>query len=106
MKTFRVEPTDKALLDAAETYFWTSEHSEDAALRWYDGLFQALHSLEKNPFRCPYAPESFFFKEEIRQLSYGRYRILFTVAGETVFVLRIRHGARDYLKPAGEKEND
>lgn len=105
MTTYRVEPTDKALVDAGEAYFWINEGSAEAALRWYEGLMKAFRSLEKNPLRCPLAPESAFFEEEIRQLGYGKYRILFIVEGETVFVLRVRHGAREYLKPE-EDESD
>jgi plasmid stabilization system protein ParE len=59
--------------------------------------------LEKNPLRCSLAAESVFFEEEIRQLIYGKYRILFTVEGKTVFVLRVRHSAREYLKPEEDK---
>ena len=103
MITYRVEPTDKALVDAGEAYFWINEQSEGAALRWYEGLMKAFRSLEKNPLRCPLAPESIFFEEEIRQLVYGKYRVLFTVERETVYVLRVRHGAREYLTP-GEDE--
>jgi plasmid stabilization system protein ParE len=106
MRTFRVEPTDKALVDAGEAYFWINEHLEHAALRWYEGLMKAFRSLEKNPLRCPIAPESLFFEEEIRQLIYGKYRILFTIKGEKVFVLRVRHGAQEYLKPEEEDENE
>ena len=100
MTTYRVEPTDKALVDAGEAYFWINENLEGtAAMRWYEGLMKAFRSLEKTPLRCPLAPESAFFEEEIRQLIYGKYRILFTVEGETVFVLRVRHSAQEYLKP-------
>lgn len=104
-KAYRVEPTDKALLDAGGAYFWISERSEKAGLRWYEGLLKAFRSLEQNPLRCPLAPESAFFEQEIRQLIYGRYRILFTVEGGTVLVLRVRHGVREYLKPE-EKDGD
>ena len=58
MTTYRVEPTDKALVDAGEAYFWVNEQSEGAALRWYEGLMNALRSLEKNPLRCPVAPHA------------------------------------------------
>jgi plasmid stabilization system protein ParE len=91
MTVYCVEPTDKALVDAGEAYFWLHEQSEGAALRWYEGLIKAFRSLAKNPLRCPLAAESAFFEEEIRQLIYGKYRILFVVEGETVFVLRVRH---------------
>jgi plasmid stabilization system protein ParE len=106
MTNYRVEPTDKALVDAGEAYFWISEHSEGTALRWYEGLMKAFRSLEKNPLRCPLAPESVFFEEEIRHLVYGKYRILFTVKGETVYVLRVRHGAMEYLKPEDEENGE
>ena len=106
MKTYRVEPTDKALVDAGEAYFWINDVSEATALRWYEGLMKAFRSLEQNPLRCPLAPESAFFEEEIRQLNYGKYRILFTVEGETVFVLRVRHSAREYLKPEEDESDD
>ncbi len=104
MTTYRVEPTDKALVDAGEAYFWINEQSEEAALRWYEGLMKAFRSLEKNPLRCPLAPENVFFEEEIRRLIYGKYRILFTIEAETVFVLRVRHRAQEYLK--SEEDED
>ena len=104
MITYRVEPTDKALADAGEAYFWINDQSAAAALRWYEGLMKAFRSLEKKPLRCPLAPESAFFEEEIRQLIYGKYRILFTVAGETVFVLRVRHSAQEHLKPEEDED--
>ncbi|MGH9898194.1 MAG: type II toxin-antitoxin system RelE/ParE family toxin [Pyrinomonadaceae bacterium] len=103
MILYRVEPTDNALVDAGEVYFLISEESPEAAYRWYEGIMKAFRSLEKNPFRCSLAAESPFFKEKIRRLNYGRYRILFTGEGETVFILRIRHGAREYLKPESEE---
>lgn len=106
MKIYRVEPTDKALVDAGEAYFWINEQSAGAGLRWYEGLLKAFRSLERNPLRCPPAPESVFFKEEMRQLIYGKYRILFTVAGETVFVLSVRHSAREYLKPEEDEDRE
>lgn len=106
MTVYRVEPTDKALVDAGEAYFWINEQSEGAALRWYEGLMKAFRSLERNPLRCPVAPESVFFNEEIRQLVYGKYRILFTVEGETVYVLRVRHSAQDYLRSEDEETEE
>jgi plasmid stabilization system protein ParE len=49
------------------------------------------------------APESDAFEMEIRQHFYGkrqhRYRILFTIEGKTVYVLRVLHGARRALNP-------
>ena len=41
---------------------------------------------------------------EIRQLVHGAYRILFTIAKDTVYVLHIRHGARQPLGKVSTEE--
>lgn len=62
------------------------------------------HSVaEHNPERCGLAPENEWFPGELRQLLYGKrrgvYRILFEVRDTTVYILRVRHGARKLLEP-------
>jgi hypothetical protein len=37
------------------------------------------------------------FVADMRQMLYGKYRVLFTVRGETVFIITVRHGARLFL---------
>ncbi len=99
MTAYKVEPTRKALEDADEAFLWIYQEAPDASLRWYEGLLKAFKSLAKNPLRCGLAQESILFESEIRQLLYGRYRILFTIKQKTVFVIRVRHGARKHLTP-------
>jgi plasmid stabilization system protein ParE len=59
---------------------------------------EAVASLSEYPYRCPLAPETQEFSVQVRQLLYGRkrhaYRILFTVEGDSVIVLHVRHGRR------------
>lgn len=61
----------------------------------------ALNSLTQSPERCGLAPENDAVEPEIRQLLYGRrsgvYRALFTITGQDVRVLHIRHAAREAL---------
>lgn len=103
MKFYKVESTKRALADADEAFMWIfNEGVPEAALLWYDGLIEALRSLERSPLRCGSARENSFFEDDIRQLIYGRYRILFTVKGNTVYVLRVRHAARKTLNPDDE----
>ena len=71
-----------------------------APLRGAAGLLQAAQALEQFPHRCPLAPES-GAALEIRQLLYGRYRVLFTIARDTVYILHIRHSARQPLTAGG-----
>ena len=104
--TYQVVVTDQGDAEAEDAYLWILERSPDGAARWWNGLEAAILSLEQMPTRCPLAPENEEFEEEIRELLYGkrqhRYRILFTVREQTVVVLHIRHGAREYLKGEGK----
>jgi plasmid stabilization system protein ParE len=78
-----------------------AQHAGNAGLRWFEKLGEAIASLSSLPGRCKLAPENASVPFEMRQLLYGRnphlYRILFTIEGETVYVLRIRHGRRKRL---------
>jgi plasmid stabilization system protein ParE len=94
--------------DIAESRLWIAEHDVEAASRWFDGIYDTIGSLEFFPERCPLAPESEFFNQEIREIFHGRrqykYRILFTVAENRVHVLHVRHGARLALGETSPEE--
>jgi len=98
-----VRITARALLEIDEALGWLAERSRPAAARWHEGLMDAIQSLEDKPERCGLAPESEWYPGNLRQLLYGKrrgvYRILFEVRGNTVYVLRIRHGAQALLEP-------
>ena len=96
---FSVEVSDQAVQDADEILGWLlSEHAGDTGIRWFVGLSEAIQSLSDFPERCPLAAESIRFPFEVRQLLYGNrphvYRILFTIDGDVVNILHIRHGRR------------
>jgi plasmid stabilization system protein ParE len=101
--TFRVETTAEADREADAILEWLiSEHAGDTGVRWFRALEDAIESLAEFPERCSLAPESPHFPFEVRHLLYGRpphiYRILFTMLGDTVYVLHIRHGRRQPVK--------
>jgi plasmid stabilization system protein ParE len=101
--TFRVETTAAAERDADAILDWLlSQGAGGAGIRWFLALQDAIASLAEFPERCPLAPESAVFPFEVHHLLYGHpphvYRILFTIEGNTVYVLHIRHGRRQPLK--------
>jgi len=85
-------------------YKWLLERAPFRGPQWCEGLEEAIRSLSTNPHRCPLAPESREFSQDIRQLLYGKkhgtYRILFCIDedGRNVDVLHIRHAARRNLR--------
>jgi len=99
---FRVETTAEAEREGEAILEWLlSQHAGEAGIRWFLALEDAIASLANFPERCPLASENARFPFEIRQLLYGskphRYRILFTIDGDRVIVLHIRHGRRQHL---------
>jgi plasmid stabilization system protein ParE len=100
---YRIEITSEAEWEIKEAYLWIHRDSPANAARWRRGLLEAVRSLSQQPMRCQLAPESAFFKQEIRQLLYGKqggvYRVLFMINEKTVSILHIRHAAREYLQP-------
>lgn len=98
--TVIIEPRARRDLEAAVE--WMSAGSEATAIQWYIQVVDAIVTLEEFPARCPVAPESGQMSYEIRQLLHGKrrstYRILFTIKGDCVHVLHIRHGLRDWVE--------
>lgn len=100
--TYHVITLPGAEEEIVEAAAWISRQTDtDTAADWIAGLQTAMASLAQLPFRCPLAPENDRFEREIRQLLHGRgrqqYRILYTVQGEAVFILHVRHATRSYL---------
>ena len=99
---YRVIIQPEAIEDIGTAYSWIAENAPEGAKRWADDLDDAMHSLEDFPRRCPIAPESKFFRLEIRQMLFGKhsgiYRVLFTVHKDEVHVLYVRHCARRHLE--------
>jgi toxin ParE1/3/4 len=97
--TFRVELSEQAQRDISAIYDWLrSQQAGDAGERWFRALRTAIGSLADIPARCPLAVEDRDAPVELRQLLYGRrphtYRTLFTIEGDVVRVLHVRHMRR------------
>lgn len=99
---FRVRISAKAKRDLNVILAWLlSQEAGETGLRWFQGLREAVASLAHFPERCALAPENAAFPFPVRQLLYGRklhrYRVLFTIEGDTVSILHIRHGRQQLL---------
>jgi toxin ParE1/3/4 len=101
---YRVEFAARAARDLEILYVEKNAAESQAAARWYNGLEEAVYTLEAHPRRCPIAPEARRMKRKPRHLLYGKephlYRILYEIdeRRQTVWVLTIRHGARKRIR--------
>lgn len=97
--SFKVVVEQEAEEDMKSAVQWIARYSQDKAALWYFDATEAIESLENFPTRCPLAPESDKFGAEIRHLIFDKYRILFIIDDETVYVLRVRHQSQNVLSP-------
>ena len=99
--TYQVRFLPPALDDLDAAYEWAATGSPHKAAQWLDRFHLALATLESHPRRCPVAPENRKTARELRQLLYGKrpnvFRAVFTVEGNTVWVIRIRRAQRRTL---------
>jgi len=99
----RVIITGPAKRDIQGAYDWWAENRSAAqAERWYVGIHAAIQSLRNMPERCLMAAETDLLAQGLRQLLFGMgrratHRIIFTIDGNTVVVLRVRHTSQDAL---------
>lgn len=97
MKQFRVLVAAPAEAEIEAAYLFIREDSTANAVAWRAGLYEAALSLKSFPERCAVAPENGPFEFEIRQFLYSNYRLLFTIQGDDVVILHVRHGARLWM---------
>lgn len=106
---FTVKLSSLATQHIEEAYLWIQETNPGDLNEWFNDITNALQSLKNLPYRCSRIPETDEFNQEIRQLIYEKYRIIFTIQDETVYVLAVRHTSRKPLKGEdleGILEND
>lgn len=72
------------------------ESGRVAALKWLDGLFDAIETLSQMPQRFKIIEENDSFEIELRQLLYFSHRIIYHIEDESnsVHIIRIYHSAR------------
>jgi toxin ParE1/3/4 len=90
----QVRITKNAHADMDEIWTFIARDSIDEANRFIHKLEDQLKTLRRRPERCPLVPENRLLDKQYRHLLYGKYRSVFRISGETVYVVRIIHGAR------------
>src|SRR5437764_14492887 len=99
----QVRMAARAEEDVSATLTWmTVQRSPSASSRWHAALLASVQTLEDRAESCPLAEEAQTLGIELRQLLFGKrrgkYRILFTITGDTVNVLHVLHSARDWIR--------
>jgi plasmid stabilization system protein ParE len=94
MADLRWSLTAEADLRAIEDFI--AKDSVLHAVHFVDRLIEAAEQLTHAPKIGRVVPE--FQRDDLRELLFRAYRIVYQVRGETVTVLRVVHGARDLAR--------
>lgn len=92
--------TEPALKDLHDTIEHITEDSQIYAERFGIRVVEAPRCLEQFPYRGHIVSE--FKDENIRELIYGSYRIIYLIRQDVCYITAIIHGSRDilcHLKP-------
>ena len=93
MKKYKVEITNPAVQDLRESYLWgCKQWGVKQAKQWLRQAQQAAYSLSELPSRHSLVPQDVQEElgVEVRQMIFQRYRLLFTIQKNTVYVLHVR----------------
>jgi mRNA-degrading endonuclease RelE of RelBE toxin-antitoxin system len=86
-KKYHVRVSPSANDRASQHFEFMARVNAAAAERLLDTLIKDMYSLETNPASCPPYERPYLPKEKYRyKLSAKRYRIVFTIENNTVFV--------------------
>ncbi len=67
-----------------------SEDKPSAAKKWIEDVFNSVDGLNKFPESGRVVPE--VNRQEIREILFGNYRIIYRIEMNTISVLTVRHG--------------
>jgi toxin ParE1/3/4 len=65
-----------------------------AAAKWIDGLFDTVARLSAFPDKGRMVPE--VGRADVREVLYGKYRVVYRLEEKRLFVLTVRHQRRDF----------
>ena len=85
--------TKPALSDLESIRDYIKRDSECCANRFVERIIEAVESLEKFPEMGREVPEA--EEENIRELVFQNYRIIYRVETDSILILTVIHGARD-----------
>lgn len=93
-KKYEVNLTHLAQEDLEHIFYYIANDNLNSATNFIIELEKSVYSLEQVPNRNPLIPENEYFGTDYRHLIYKKYRIVCRVSENTVFILRIIHGAK------------
>lgn len=90
----RVIWAPRAIARVAEIAEYIAADRPAAADRWVERLFAKAATLQRQARRGRKVPE--LHRDDVRQVRYGKYRIIYRIDPKRVVVLTVRHSRRQW----------
>lgn len=89
----KIEWAIRARTDVRELRQYIAQDSPHYARRFIEKIFQAVEKLPEHPRLGRQVPEA--ARDDVRELIFQGYRIIYVIKPECVFVASVVHGSRD-----------
>ena len=93
-KTFNINITKNAQNDLEHIFFYIAEDNINNAKKFILELEKKIYSLDTFPERFALIPENVFFGTDYRNISHKKYRVVYRIDGNSVYILRVIHGSK------------
>ena len=92
----KIEWAEPAELDLSDIYAYIARDASVYGEQFIDRIIQATHLLEEQPHIGREVPEA--QREDVRELIFQNYRIIYLVGPDTVYIVAVVHGSRDLTR--------
>ncbi|MHB1325609.1 MAG: type II toxin-antitoxin system RelE/ParE family toxin [Thermoleophilia bacterium] len=93
-KAYKVFITENARDDLRHIFSYIGEDIISNAKIFFSELEEKLNTLSTLPERASYIPENVFFGTDYRQLIHRKYRVIYRLDKNEIYLLRVIHGSK------------
>jgi plasmid stabilization system protein ParE len=93
-KKFKIYLSRNAQNDLEHIFFYIASDNINNAKKFILELEEKIYSLDTSPERCPLIPENIFFCTDYRHLIHKKYRTIYRIDNNSVYILRVVHGSK------------
>ncbi len=93
-KKYKVRITANAQNDLEHIFFYIVDDSINNAKNFILELEEKIYSLDTLPERFALIPENIFFGTNYRHLVHKKYRAIYKIDHEYIYILRVIHGSK------------
>ena len=93
-RNYKVNISRSAQNDLEQVFFYIAEDSIKNAQKFILDLEKKIYSLDASPERFALIPENIFFGTGYRHLTHKKYRVIYKIDNDFIFILRVIHGTK------------